>query len=77
MKWQCFEPSDELIGMHVLVKGYNRNLDRWFYAIGYIEKYGDKFALLREEDMVRGFVDSVRFFSRTLSYWYINIDEIK
>ena len=42
MKWQELELSDALIGMHVLVKGYNRNNGKWFHAIGYIDKYSNQ-----------------------------------
>lgn len=40
MKWLDLNLTDALIGMHVLVKGYNRNTGKWFFAIGYIDKYG-------------------------------------
>lgn len=77
MKWQTLNLTDALIGMHVLVKGYNRNDGKWFFAIGYIDKYSNQFALLREEDKERNYIENVRLFNRSLSYWYINIDEIE
>lgn len=77
MKWQELNLTDALIGMHVLVKGYNRNTGKWFFAIGYIDKYSNQFALLREEDIERNYIENVRLFNSSLSYWYINIDEIE
>lgn len=77
MKWHELNLTDALIGMHVLVKGYNRNTGKWFFAIGYIDKYGNQFALLREEDIERNYIENVRLFNSSLSYWYINIDEIE
>jgi hypothetical protein len=77
MKWQTLNLTDALIGMHVLVKGYNRITSKEFFAVGYIDKYSNQFALLREEDKELNYIESVRLFSRSCSYWYINIDEIE
>ena len=77
MKWLDLNLTDALIGMHVLVKGYNRNNGKWFYATGYIDKYSNQYALLREEDIERNYIENVRLFNSSLSYWYINIDEIE
>lgn len=77
MKWQELELTDAQIGMHVLVKGYNRNNGKWFYAIGYIDKYSNQYALLREGDKERNYIENVRLFNRSLSYWYIDIEEIQ
>ena len=77
LKWQTLNLTDALIGMHVLVKGYNRITSKVFFAVGYIDKYSNQFALLREEDKELNYIESVRLFSRSCSYWYINIDEIE
>lgn len=77
MMWKKLQLTDELIGMHVLVKGYNRSTNKWFYALGYIDKYSNEFSLRREEDKERGFIENVRIFSRSISYFYINIDKIQ
>jgi len=77
MKWSELNLSDALIGKHVLVKGYNRNTGKYFYAIGYIDKYSNQYALLREEDKERNYIENVRLFNRSLSYWYIDIEEIQ
>lgn len=77
MMWRKLTLTDELIGMHVLVKGYNHTTNKWFYALGYIDKYSNEFSLRREEDKERGFIENVRIFNRSISYFYINIDKIQ
>lgn len=78
MKWQELNLTDALIGMHVLVKGYNRNNDKWFFAIGYIVRYDIGYCLRKEIENTPGIISWNRIFDfEKNKYWYINIDEIE
>lgn len=68
---------DEIIGMHVLVKGRNTKTGKEFYTTGYVARYDGDIILEREEDHEGRYVDCVRTFSDHCEYWIINIDEIK
>lgn len=67
---------DEMIGMHVLVKGRNTKTGKEFYTTGYVERYDGEIILKREEDLERGYIDCFRTFTKHCDYWIINIDEI-